>query len=113
MTDFYQDPPNKPGVQPLKPEDVGEAKTKHFPDAVIEAFNELIAEQYVNGTAKVKQKDVTARMVAKGIDKDEIAFNGYLNVEEMYRSQGWKVKYDKPTYYAGESYDAYFEFTRK
>jgi hypothetical protein len=35
---------------------------------------------------------------------------GYLNFEELYEAQGWKVVYDKPAY--NESYKANFTFIK-
>ena len=37
--------------------------------------------------------------------------NHWLDVEDIYRKQGWKVVYDSPGY--DESYDAYYEFRKK
>ena len=42
------------------------------------------------------------------LTKAKIFSEGYLNVEEVYREQGWVVSYDKPGY--NESYDANFKF---
>lgn len=114
----------------ISPSQVAGQKAKSFPDYVFEAFNELIAARYTVGSATVKQKDVIALILEKanaGISDEEIdgeiagsgrslsraqIFDrGYLNVEEVYREQGWKVSYDKPAYY--EDYDAYFEFRSK
>ena len=114
----------------ISPSQVAGQKAKSFPDYVFDAFNELIAANFTAGSATVKQKHVIERILAKaneGISDDEIdgeiagsgrslsrgqIFDrGYLNVEEVYREQGWKVTYDKPTYY--ENYDAYFEFRSK
>jgi len=100
-------------VKPINPNDIGEAKKKVIPDKVIEAFNELIAEQYTNGRAVVKQKDVVSRIRQKMLldDDDRSIFdNGWLNVEELYQTEGWKVTYDKPAY--NESYAATFEFRK-
>lgn len=101
-------------VKPLKPSDIGEAKKKVIPDEVIEVFNELIAVKYTNGRALFKQKDVVARICSKmnmrAMEENTIFENGWLNVEEMYRAEGWKVTYDKPAY--SESYDATFEFRK-
>ena len=83
---------------------------KDFPDAVFDAFNELIAQKFSGGSATIKQDDVVALMVQKGLDRQEIFDKGWLDVERVYRSQGWKVQYDKPGY--NESYAANFTFSR-
>lgn len=101
-------------VEPIHPDEVGAYKAKIFPAFVIEAFNTLIATKYIDGRAKVYQNEVIDKMIEMcnmQIDRDMIFKNGWLNIEEMYRSAGWKVRYDKPAY--NESYEAYFEFRRK
>lgn len=103
-------------TKPISPKEVAACKAKSFPAFVFEAFNELIASKYTMGRATVKQNDVIALILQKansGLDEDiltrgDIFDKGYLNVEEVYREQGWKVSYDKPAY--NESYAAYFEF---
>lgn len=98
-------------VQPIKPSDVGAEKVRVYPDAVIEAFNELIAENYVNGRSVLHKNKVVERMLSKGLSKGEIYENGWLNVEEVYRGADWNVEYDKPGF--DESYEPTFTFTRK
>jgi len=98
-------------VKPIRPEDVGEGKWELFPDAVIEAFNELITENFVNGSATVKQGDAVKRMVEKGLDRKEINDKGWLNVEEAFKLAGWDVSYDGPGYC--ETYPATFKFERR
>lgn len=46
------------------------------------------------------------------LTKDEIFDNHWLDIEDIYREQGWKVKYDKPGYNE-ESFKPYFEFSVK
>ena len=98
-------------MDPIKPDDVARQKKELFPDGVIEAFNELIAETFVNGQASFKQEDVVERIVSKGIEKTDIFSNHWLDVEEIYIKAGWKVKYDQPAY--NETYPATFTFTKK
>lgn len=99
-------------IEPIKPEEIAEAKAKYFPDFVIESVNALIAGCYTNGRANIKQKDIIAEIIKRGsITRDEIFDKGYLNFEEIYRSAGWSVNYDKPAY--NESYDANFTFKKK
>jgi hypothetical protein len=110
--------------KPIKPDEVGNYKTKVFPAYVFDAFNEAIAAKFCNGYASVKQKDVVALILAKankdldyteengplGVTSAQIYANEWLNVEEAYRDAGWKVTYDKPAY--NEFHDAYFEFRK-
>lgn len=97
--------------KPITPGEVGEEKQLHIPDAVFDAFNAEIALRYVSGQATVKQNAVVERLVAGGMTRSEIFDNGWLNVEDAYRSAGWDVEYDKPGW--DENYDAFFVFKRK
>ena len=97
---------------PIRPSDVAAPKEATFPPEVIEVFNDLIAKNYSGGSATVRQKDAVAEIETRmGVDKRRIFAEGWLNVEEVYRAQGWKVEYDKPGY--NESYDAFFVFRGK
>ena len=98
-------------VSPIKPEEVAEKKEQSFPDAVFEAFNELIVHNFLNGSATIKQDDILKLMTQKGLNRKEIIDKGWLDVEGAYRAAGWKVEYDKPGF--NESYPATFTFTRK
>jgi len=97
-------------VHPIKPSEVAKKKAIDFPDAVFEAFNQLIAQNFSAGYAVVKQDEVVALMVKKGLKRGEIFRNHWLDVEDVYKAAGWKVEYDKPAYC--ESYDAFFSFKK-
>ena len=93
-------------VRPIKPGEVVSKKKEGFPDAVLEAFNELLAEKYDGDSAWFEQKEVVARMVKKGLKRNAIFDKGWLDIEEVYESAGWKVSYD-------ESYEENFTFEKK
>jgi hypothetical protein len=98
--------------QPIRPEDIAEAKIGNIPAPVIDAFNKLIALNYSGGSATVRQGDVIAEVTGNTeLTSGEIFDKGYLNVEEIFRAAGWKVSYTKPDY--TESFPAYFEFRKK
>lgn len=107
--------------KPINPNEIGPLKRQTFPDFVFDAFNELIAADYSNGSARVDQNKVIQLILEKWNvpykDEDapnyrqQIFDNGWLNVEEAYEAEGWKVEYDKPGY--NESYGAYFKFKKK
>lgn len=98
-------------TKPITPKEVVSLKKTLIPDAVIESFNELIAENFLGDYSSFKQKDVVARMVAKGLKTADIYKNGWLDIEDIFEKAGWKVDYDKPGY--NESYDASFSFSKK
>lgn len=94
--------------KPIRPDEVGEAKSTHIPAAVFDAFNVEIALRFANGAATVSQNAVIERLVNGGMTRGEIFDAGWLNVEEAYRSVGWTVKYEKPGF--NESGEAIFTF---
>jgi len=97
-------------VRPIRPDEVENAREKTFPDAVFESFNQLIIKHFSRGSITIKQEDVVALMVEKGLNREEIFAKRWLDVERAYRSVGWKVSHDKPGY--NESYPAIFIFDR-
>lgn len=99
-------------VEPIKPSDIPVAKQNAIPDFVIEVVNDMLARRFTNGRAVIKQNEIVSELVANhGVTTDMIFRLDYLNIEEIYRAQGWKVVYDKPAYY--ENYDAFFEFSAR
>jgi hypothetical protein len=103
--------------KPITPAEVAEYQAKIFPAEVFDAFNELIAKDFVNGSSTVKQPAVKALIIEKiaantpaGETPRPFEYK-WLNIEEVYRKAGWKVEYDKPGY--NETYDAYFVFRKK
>ncbi len=94
--------------KPITPQEVGAAKVAHIPAAVFDAFNAEIARHFTNGSATVRQEAVERRLIEGGLPRSEIFEAGWLNVEEAYRSAGWKVEYDKPGY--NETGEATFKF---
>lgn len=98
-------------VHPIKPEEIAAEKERTFPDAVFSSFNELITQNWDGSSATIRQHEVVALMVKRGLKRAEIFDKGWLDVEDVYRSVGWDVEYDKPGY--NESYSATFTFKRK
>ena len=98
-------------VGPISPNEVCSQAKANFPSAVFEVFNDLIAANWNGISATIRQDEVVKRLVAKGLERNEIFDKGWLNVEEAYRSKGWRVEYDKPGY--NETYEATFTFRRK
>ncbi len=93
---------------PISPSDIPAAKAEHIPEDVFEIVNGLLAANFTAGRALFYQDDILAALEAKGHDRQDVFDKGYLNFEEAYRAQGWKVEYDKPAY--NESYRAHFIF---
>jgi hypothetical protein len=117
-------------VLPYTPAEAAAASKNRIPDFVINAFNDLIAEKLYNGKAVIKQGEAVEAILARipeseqsvsyvGIrneatwdrqkDRAKIFSHHWLDVEPLYRDQGWSVEFDKPGY--NESYDGFFTFT--
>ena len=120
-------------TKPITPAEAASHKAIVLPDFVIEAFNHMIALSLCNGRAEFKQKDVEKLIVDKALlnyhtvpgyepqpgektpsraSIERLMINQHwLDVEDLYRSVGWRVTYDKPGY--NETYDATFTFSRR
>lgn len=98
--------------KPITPGEITKAKQSALPDEVLDAFNEMIAKNWNGSSATVMQNEVAKLIASKlQIKRQEVFDNHYLDVESVYRKAGWKVEYDQPGY--NESYEAYFEFSKK
>lgn len=98
-------------VKPFSPDQAKEAKIHTIPDPVIEAVNELLAENY--GTyINLKQDKVIKRILSKmpNVTKHHLFDNNWLDFEPVYRKEGWEVEYDKSGH--NESYEATWTFKR-
>lgn len=109
-------------VKPISPKEARIKKQAAIPDFVIEAFNKLIVENMsVSGTATIQQDAVMDLIMAhskletplapEAFTRQDVYSRRWLDVEDLYRKQGWNVKYDKPGY--NESYNAFFEFSSR
>lgn len=106
----------KTGIKgPMRPEELGTVQASVIPKEVFDVFNEAIATKWSGASANIVQEDVIPDIIAalgwSADDRQAVFDNGYLNIEEAYRSVGWNVLYDKPGY--NESYKANWHFTRK
>lgn len=101
--------PKYVAVKPIKPSEVVTRKKETLPPEVITVFNNLIAKNWDGNEAVVKQTDAADAIAsALGIERHAVFDNHYLDVEQIYRSEGWLVEYDKPAY--NETYEATFTF---
>jgi hypothetical protein len=98
-------------VKPLKPSEVETKKQEALPDFVILAFNELIARKWNGEVATFTRKEATDLIRGKMGNGDDRPFSPeWLNVEPIYRQEGWKVRVEFPD--PTEHYDSYYEFRR-
>jgi hypothetical protein len=99
-------------TKPITPDEVEQSRTADFPPEVLDAFNEEIKKRWNGLEAVVKQKDVVDRIVkALGITPKEVGDRDLLDVEEVYRRNGWRVDYDKPGFNDGW-YEPTFTFRK-
>lgn len=101
-------------ITPIKPSEVFEAKRISFPDFVLIAFNSLITEHWDGYRSVIRQKAVVARIIEESrgtTNPNQIFEKKWLDVEDIYRKEGWEVEHDKPGY--NENYEAFFVFAKK
>lgn len=104
-------PENSQSIKPIRPEETLVRRVQFFPTQVLESFNQLIAQNCINGESKVLKKDVTSLMMENGLKEEEIYKKHWLDVEEIYRNNGWNVKYDQPGYGDDQDFEPYYTFS--
>lgn len=100
-------------VTAISPSDIAVQKGENFPDFVLDEWNKMIAKNFTAGRAHVSQEDMISALLphTQHGNRQEVFANHWLDVEEVYRAQGWVVDYAKPAY--NESYPASFTFKAK
>jgi hypothetical protein len=108
-------------VKPLSASTITEQKLSSIPDEIIESVNALILNRWTGLKAQIMQKEIVEEYVRlkKNVGderesqdiRDEIFKKHWLDIEEIYRQEGWDVKYDRPGF--DENYEAFFVFTKK
>jgi hypothetical protein len=100
-------------VKPIRPTEAKSKKLDSIPDEMIEAVNEMIAENLSeSGRSSFKAKDLITRFRTKYSGSEDVYKKKWLDFEDIYRKAGWKVSYESPSY--GDSdFDPYFTFIPK
>lgn len=95
---------------PIRADQVG---APELPDAVFEAFNEMIVAKLRGLTAVFGQDDVIDRIRTRlpDVTRQQIFDRGWLDVEAHYSAAGWDVAYEKPG--IGDDFQAHFTFVKK
>ena len=97
------------------PEDVLKKRVETIPDYVIDAFNALLTENYQEDETIIEQEDVIRKILEystdDGLTRETIFKKHYLDIENLYRNNGWEVDYKKPMF--NECFKAYFVFKSK
>lgn len=99
-------------VKPIKPAEIAEARKRLSGyDEVIKIFNQMIIESWNGSSVTLRQDEIVKRILKEtNITHENIFSMHYLDVEDDFRAQGWKVEYDKPGYC--ETYEATFTFKK-
>jgi hypothetical protein len=98
-------------IAPIRPEDVPQLKKLVMPPAVIETFNSIIAKHYLNGKSNFTKDEVVKALEEKGMSRHDIYDNKWLDIEDLYRAEGWHVRYQSSGY-SGDTKAMYY-FTAK
>ena len=97
-------------VKPIKPSDIKQI----IPDWVIQGANDCISEHW-NETKKCSKFDQNSLIehileyAPRGVTRETLFNNNWLDIEPIYEKEGWVVNYDKPMYW--ETYEPNFTFT--
>ena len=104
-------------AKPIRPDSLIKLIEDGIPDEVIQAFNALIAKEWDGQEAMITQNAVVREILSnfrksdKPMSSQNLFDLNYLNIEDLYRKEGWKVVYDKPSY--NEDFEPTFTFTPK
>jgi len=97
---------------PIKPSEIVAARKKCIPKTVFNVIDKLIVTHWNGFSAVVKQEEIIDLLVKRTKKSAQYYFdNNFLDIEDIYREQGWDVIYDRPRYF--ESYGATFTFVKK
>ncbi len=86
------------GVRPITPDEVASVKENILPDAMIEAFNEMIARRWSGGKSKFASHEIVSLMKEKGLSDDDISNNRWRGVLDVFEKHGWDVETDTPSW---------------
>lgn len=99
-------------IQPINPNEIISEKVKIIPDQVIRVFNELIARNWNKDKSIVFTNEAVEFIkFLTGASKDTIIQNHWLDVEPLYRENGYEVTYHESQ--GNESFPSYYEFRKK
>ena len=84
-------------VKVLNSRELRSIDLKSIPDAVILAFNTLIVKNWSGKASEFKQSDVIAYVASEGLTEEEVIKNHWLDVEPLYRENGFKVRCTRVT----------------
>jgi protein associated with RNAse G/E len=95
-------------MKAITPKEALSKRRDLIPSKVIESFNELIVEGFDGHKATVYQHKVKQRICSKLSINEDFFKHEWLNIESMFREQGWTIFYKRPD--RDESFDIHFIF---
>ena len=99
-------------TKPVRPDEVTSVSPQEIPDFVITTFNELIFERWDGTRSAIPQEQIVTNILCRtNLDREIIFKRGWLNIENLYRQQGWEVRYLTPDW--TDEFDPYFEFKKR
>jgi len=104
-------------IKPIKPGEVSDKKSETVDERLIQAANNLIVKNWNGYSATFRLKELVEEFLrichkkSTDANRAKVYKEHCLDIENTFRKAGWKVDYDQPGY--NESYDAFFEFTKK
>lgn len=80
---------------PIRPSEINKLKNESIPDAVIHSFNHLIIKNWNGRFSEILKEEVIKEINLRDSDITEstIYDNHWLDIENLYESYGWNVKY--------------------
>lgn len=99
-------------IKPLSPSDISENMDEIFPGVIIEAVNNLLRQNFRNGSAILRVRDIIkeSHRIDSSMTTDKIFTKNWMEFESIYTKVGWKVEYEYPA--RGDSFDSYFRFSK-
>jgi hypothetical protein len=80
-------------IAPINPESIANRKTKGIRASTIEAFNELIAQNFVENKSSVDLDEVKAVLVKRGFNSQRVSGESLLRLTALYKRNGWDVQH--------------------
>jgi hypothetical protein len=97
-------------MKPITPAEARGKKKESIPPEVFEVFNQLLTEKYAEDITITQNEVMTMILKAlPNVKRQQVFDRGWLDIEDVYRSAGWAVEYEKPAY--NESGEAFWTFS--
>lgn len=105
-----------PIIKPFTPAQAKVEKINTIPWMIIEATNQLLAEKYNAASIRIDIDKIIARAIALDttdkLNQHDIFKNHWMDIEDVYREQGWIVVHESSDYTDSRQY-SYFVFSTR